>query len=199
MKTLDNLILYRPVKGDRNVDWRLTQKRGERPEYYKKLWRPYHLWLDYAWPKPWQKVWVYASHPWIVRVLYDENWFGNYVVLDWWDYETYYAHLHTVDTFDWAKINTHNIIGIMWTTGNSSGVHLHFGLRLKDRSKGWKWWIDPTPYIKDWDYSTSIVATTDDPDIQALIDAGIRNGLEWEWMTKRIWKVIGKLYNKLKQ
>ena len=37
-----------------------------------------------------------------------------------------------------------------------------------------------------------------DQDIQALIDDWIRNGIEGDWMTKRIWKVIWKLYNKLK-
>lgn len=37
-----------------------------------------------------------------------------------------------------------------------------------------------------------------DEDIQALIDDWIRNGIEGDWMTNRIWKVIWKLYNKLK-
>lgn len=37
-----------------------------------------------------------------------------------------------------------------------------------------------------------------DQDIQALIDNWIRNGIEGDWMTKRVWKVIWKLYNKLK-
>lgn len=37
-----------------------------------------------------------------------------------------------------------------------------------------------------------------DPLIQALIDDWIWNGVEWEWMTKRIWLVIAKLYNKLR-
>lgn len=37
-----------------------------------------------------------------------------------------------------------------------------------------------------------------DEDIQALVNDWIRNGIEWDWMTKRVWKVIWKLYNKLK-
>lgn len=35
--------------------------------------------------------------------------------------------------------------------------------------------------------------------IKPLIDDWIRDGTEGNWMTNRIWLVIGKLYNKLKQ
>lgn len=38
-----------------------------------------------------------------------------------------------------------------------------------------------------------------DEDIQLLINDNIWNWVEWEWMTNRIWKVIAKMYKKIKQ
>lgn len=142
--------LYRPVRGERSIDRRLTQKRWERPEYYKTIWWPYHLWLDYAWPKPWDKSKVYASHDWIVSVLSDPKWFGNYVTIDWWEYVTYYAHLSAISVKSWDKVMLNQEIWTMWNTWNSSAVHLHFWLRMKDRSAWYKWWVDPTQYITNW-------------------------------------------------
>ena len=184
--------LYRPVKWERTKDWRLTQKRWERPEFYKKIGRPYHLWLDYAWPKPGDQVKIYASHSWLVKVSNDPKWFWKYIVIDGDWFSTYYAHLAEVYVKWWDQVMLNDEIWLMGNTGNSSAVHLHFWLRLNDRAKWFQWWIDPTPYMYDREKETI------DPLIQTLIDDWIWNGVEWEWMTKRIWLVIAKLYNKLK-
>lgn len=147
----DNLKLLRPVKWDRTKDWRLTQKRGERPEYYKTIWRPYHLGLDYADAEPWVMQVVYAAHPWVVSVLSDPEWFGNYVTVDWWWYVTYYAHLSGISVKSWQVVNANDKLWTSWSTGNSTAVHLHFWLRSKNRSEGRKWRLDPTPYITNRD------------------------------------------------
>ena len=39
-------------------------------------------------------------------------------------------------------INTGQIIGVQGTTGNSTGDHLHFEIRLENKST-----IDPAPYL----------------------------------------------------
>lgn len=168
----DNLKLFRPVKWLRSVDWRLTQKWGERPEYYKTIWRPYHLWLDYADAKPWVLQLVYAAHWWIVSVLNDPKWFGNYVTVDWWWYVTYYAHLSGVAVKSWQVVNANDKLWTSWSTGNSSAVHLHFWLRSKDRSQGQQWRLDPTPYITDRD--TQIIEPQ--PTILPLVAEWIRSG-----------------------
>jgi len=80
----------------------------------------------------------------------------------------------------------------MWTSGNSTAVHLHFGLKIN-----WER-VDPTPYIINWDYSPSVVASADDPDIQALLTGWIFNWNYEPMDYKRLIKMMWKLYNKVK-
>lgn len=197
---LDNLKLVRPVKWIRWVDWRLTQKWGERPEYYKTIWRPYHLWLDYAGPKPWDKIPVYSSSIGIARVRKDPKWFWDYVVVEWDKFtyfswrSVYYCHLSSISVKDWDQVTLHTEIWIMGSTWNSTAVHLHFGLRSNDRSQGYQWRIDPTPYIVDRDTKPEPI----DPDVQWLIDDWIFNGNYEPMDYKRLIKMMWKLYNKVK-
>lgn len=188
--------LFRPVAWERTKDWRLTQKWWANFKVNWKWmywdivkWRPYHMWLDYAWPKAWQSIPVYASHDWIAKVLSDKNWFGNYVVVEWVGYSTYYAHLDSISVKSWDPIIVNEQIGMMWSSWNSTAVHLHFGLKVN-----WSR-VDPTPYITDRDYTPAIVV---DPDIQPLIDDWIFNGNYEPMDYKRLIKIIGKLYNKVK-
>ena len=82
-----------------------------------------------------------------VMILHNNKYKGKYVV-------TLYAHLEKVS----VKVNTNvtkgQSIAFMGNTGNSSGAHLHFEIRLykeipqgnlHDTSKFE--WIDPTPYL----------------------------------------------------
>lgn len=106
-------------------------------------WRPYHMWLDYAGSVAWQSVPVYSCHKWTVMVLNDANWFGKYIVIedDW--YSTYYAHLASVSVKSWDYVKANTQVGMMWSSGNSTAVHLHLGLKVN-----WQW-VDPTTYIVD--------------------------------------------------
>lgn len=193
--------LYRPVKGERTKDWRLTQKRGERPEYYKKLWRPMgHAGLDYAGAIPWQKIPIYASHPWTAKVLIDKWWFGNYVVIEANGYSTYYAHLDSVSVKSWDRVMLNQQVGIMGTTGNSTGIHLHFGLKVNGKR------TDPTPYIKDWDKPIDkpidkqpIQETNEDTKyLLQLQEDKIRNG-EIGNLDQRMLVIVARIYNKLRK
>lgn len=70
---------------------------------------------------------------------------GNYVTLDHGNgVQTVYYHMKkgsvTVKTGDTVKAGT--VIGYMGTTGNSTGNHLHFGIKI-DGS-----WVDPRPYLE---------------------------------------------------
>ena len=58
----------------------------------------------------------------------------------------YYYHMRDKSTLKkGAKVNKGDVIGYMGSTGNSTGAHLHFG--IKDCGK----WVDPQPYL-DKDY-----------------------------------------------
>jgi len=168
----DSLKLYRPVKGERNKDRRLTQKRGEdfiitsgknkgKWMYKDIVWRPYHLWLDYAGPKSWDKIPVYAAHMWIARVYKTDSWFGNYVTItsriNGVEHITYYGHLDSITAATGEFVTQNQQIGIMGTSGNSTAVHLHFGLKIEGKRS------DPTPYITDRDHTPSKPAPVTHP------------------------------------
>ena len=57
---------------------------------------------------------------------------------------TFYAHMreNSICVQTGQKIVTGQIIGVQGSTGNSSGDHLHFEIRLENKKT-----IDPTPYL----------------------------------------------------
>ncbi len=67
----------------------------------------------------------------VVRTTpYDKNGFGNYISVQQDDgYRALYCHLEKVLVKSGQRINEGQIIGIEGTTGNSTGIHLHFEIR----------------------------------------------------------------------
>lgn len=56
--------------------------------------------------------------------------YGNTVIIDHDGYQTLYAHLSRVDVVAGTEVVAGQIIGLMGTTGNVTGSHLHFEARL---------------------------------------------------------------------
>ncbi len=57
--------------------------------------------------------------------------YGYLVVLDHQNrYQTYYAHLNDIFVHEGDVVNRGQVIGAMGSTGNSTGPHLHFEIRL---------------------------------------------------------------------
>lgn len=53
--------------------------------------------------------------------------YGNYIIIDHQNgYKTLYAHLSKINTKKGATVEKGEVIGIMGSTGHSTGVHLHF-------------------------------------------------------------------------
>lgn len=193
------MILYRPVKWNRNTDWRFTQEYGANFKYNGKRFygeivkaRKKHEGLDYAWPNPWDIVGIYASHDGkVVQSGYTSG-RGHYIVVRTHDekYETIYAHLSERWVEDFSTVTAKQQIGMMWTSGTSTAVHLHFGLRPTGGR-----WVDPTQYIEDWNvwYTEDAVeqaeptlTTHEEPLIQQAIDLWYYNGEEGDGLTDRV-------------
>lgn len=186
--------LKRPVKWVKNVDWRVTQWFWENAEYYKTIWRPYHLGIDYAWSTPWLTQAIYAAEDWLVTLAWwDTTWFGNLVKIQWASGTTYYAHLSAISVKKWEYVKANQQIGLSWETGNSKWVHLHFWWKpLDKRMINWNWWWDPTKYISDWDTVPVQEKPKNDPLIDRLIKDWIWNWIEWDWVTYRVALLIAK-------
>lgn len=201
--------MYRPVQWTRYKDWRITQWWWERPEFYKKIWRPYHLGLDYAWPKSGDKIPVYSCTDGKVAVWYDRDWFWNYIKIYSGEYTVYYAHLESVQVVNWQQVKAMQQIGIMGTTGNSRGVHLHFGLKWPWSNQWDLWRLDPSSYITDWstinqgsinkiDTSSVWVPIIEPPEWQILVDEKLFTG-EGEITNERLLVIMSRIYKKLKK
>lgn len=56
--------------------------------------------------------------------------YGNYVVIDSGSFITAYAHMSSVSTSAGAFVSQGTIVGLVGSTGNSTGPHLHFEYRV---------------------------------------------------------------------
>lgn len=70
---------------------------------------------------------------------------GNYVIIkhDNGMY-TYYLHLNQIMASSGQSVSAGTVIGLMGTTGNSTGVHLHFGMAS---TPYWSGFVNPAPYL----------------------------------------------------
>jgi len=95
-----------------------------------------HNGIDIAAPEGAQVISVSGG---IAYVGYEAGGFGNYVVVKDSTYEYYYAHLSSVSVANGQQVTPGMEIGLVGSTGLSSGPHLHFGLKPLDSGQ----WIDP--------------------------------------------------------
>lgn len=77
---------------------------------------------------------IYASdHGKVITADYNSS-FGNHVIIDHQNgYKTVYAHLSEIKVKKGALLEKGDLLGIMGTTGQSTGVHLHFEVREKNK------------------------------------------------------------------
>ena len=88
---------------------------------------------------------IYASKAGTVATSgYDAS-AGNYVIINHGDgYYSYYLHLSSFVVSTGQSVGQGSLVGGMGTTGNSTGVHLHFGIAT---SGSWSGFVDPAPLL----------------------------------------------------
>ena len=163
----DTVMIYSPLAGIRGKDYRITQGFGKRKSYYKQFGLEGHDALDFAGPKAGDKVPCYSSFDgYIKKMGWSKYGYGNYIEFvtspdkDGNIRELIYAHL---DSFApglvvGMRVPIGDQLGIIGTTGNSTGVHLHLAMRKIDpdthavinEDNGFKGRFDYEPWIRDW-------------------------------------------------
>ena len=79
----------------------------------------------------------------VIRAGYNNGGYGNLIVIEHDNnMKTYYAHLKDINVNVGDLVKKDDIIGTIGSTGNSTGPHLHFELRVNDTP------VDPIKYIK---------------------------------------------------
>ena len=120
---------------------RVSQWFDEHPEWYKRFGLFAHNGLDYAAPLG---TLVLAAHAGTVQVGSDPGGYGNWVRVAGGRMTTIYAHLSQITVSAGQAVQAGQHIGMVGSTGNSTGPHLHFGLRLHGvRSAAYGGWVDP--------------------------------------------------------
>jgi murein DD-endopeptidase MepM/ murein hydrolase activator NlpD len=86
---------------------------------------------------------VYAADDGIVALVgSSSSGYGNYVVIAHaGGFDTLYGHLSTALVKPGQTVTQGTVVGLEGSTGNSTGAHLHFELRIGGRP------VDPTPYL----------------------------------------------------
>jgi len=70
----------------------------------------------------------------VATVKYDSFAFGNHLIIDHGNGDkTLYAHLARIEVAEGEKVTNESIVGLVGSTGWSTGPHLHFQIWLKDK------------------------------------------------------------------
>jgi murein DD-endopeptidase MepM/ murein hydrolase activator NlpD len=86
---------------------------------------------------------VYAADDGVVALVgSSSSGYGNYVVIAHaGGFDTLYGHLSSILVKAGQRVTQGTPVGLEGSTGNSTGPHLHFELRVAERP------VDPTPYL----------------------------------------------------
>lgn len=119
--------------------WRLSSKCGWRADPITGV-RQYHPGIDLAIS---QGTPIYAALPGKVVVAGWSNVYGNYAIIDHGNgYQTLYGHMYKrICTLN-QEVNSNTKIGLVGTTGYSTGPHLHFGVYKNGKV------VDPLTLLK---------------------------------------------------
>lgn len=121
-----------------------TQLFGENPQNYPK-WKG-HMGIDWGCPVGTP---IYASHDGTVIYSNDPGGYGLHATIFGDECSTVYGHMSKYEGTD-RPVKEGELIGYSGSTGNSTGPHLHFGVRPTnaDPNNGYGGYIDPKPRMK---------------------------------------------------
>ncbi len=120
-----------PVKGRVTSDfgWRYAGRGSALARALGFVGRQWHTGIDIA-AEPGTRVNATAAGQ-VIFAGQKES-FGNLVIIDHGMYQTYYAHLQTITAKVGAKVKRGDRIGTVGSTGTSTGLHLHYEVRVND-------------------------------------------------------------------
>ncbi len=134
-KAMGEIFIY-PIK----AAWRLTSKFGARPDPFTGVAGQFHGGIDMACPKGTP---IYSAMSGTVVTAGYSNVYGNYVIIKHIDgYQTLYGHMSKITTKKGSYVSQGVQIGLVGSTGYSTGPHLHFTV-YKDGKR-----IDPLTVLK---------------------------------------------------
>ena len=91
---------------------------------------------------------VYSMLPGrVAAVHYGDTGYGNYVILDHGSLRCLYGHLSEIYAREGSEVPAGAFVGLVGSTGRSTGPHLHIQLQRLSANKSWTS-VDPMPFIQ---------------------------------------------------
>lgn len=168
-----------------NMNALITQGFGENPQDYAKWGLKGHNGVDFA--VPLGSIVKAVDKGTVIEQLNDEDGYGIYIKIKHSWGESLYAHLQEVWVTVGQAVVQGQRIGSTGSTGNSTGPHLHFGMRVDpyDRQDGYSGYTDPLRYLRG---TTQPKPEEVDVDVITAIKAAAEEtGLEWELLASLAW------------
>lgn len=163
---------------------RISQDFGSNPQDYAQFNMAGHNGIDFAVPMgtPIQAV----DDGRVVQASFMED-YGNVIKLQHAWGESVYAHLSKFEVADRQIVKKGQKIALSGNTGNSTGPHLHFAMRINPYRRGapYDGFSDPAPYL-----AATPTAPVPIPyaAILSLIKVAAANfGLDWRLVASLVW------------
>lgn len=85
-------------------------------------------------------VWAGSNGPW-----------GNLVVVENNGYQVWLAHLSSIQVAEGQILSYGDVVGLSGNTGNSTGAHVHYGIKQKTGEKSYVW-LNPQSFFTPNEY-----------------------------------------------
>lgn len=124
MFDMTNIVLGWPVDPSTPI----TQLFGDNPSDYARFGQAGHNGVDFGCPlgTPIRA----AAEGIVLSAALDKTGYGNYIKIEHGDFQTLYGHMSQMLKKTGQSVSKGEIIGYSGSTGNSTGPHLHFELRI---------------------------------------------------------------------
>ena len=121
---------------------KITQWYGENPTYYSQFGVAGHNGIDFGLVTGTPLKSVAAGR--VTKVAKETTGYGWHVYVNHGWGQSIYAHMSRIDVVPQQDVATGQVLGLSGNTGNSTGPHLHFGMRIYGQQMpAMNDWIDP--------------------------------------------------------
>jgi murein DD-endopeptidase MepM/ murein hydrolase activator NlpD len=135
---LDRIPSILPVDAD---EFWVSGDYGWRKNPYTSQ-KEFHSALDIA--AKWKTPLIAPAAGKVSKVGKNHVW-GNYLRIDHGNgLRTAYGHLQSIKVKEGQKVQRHDVLGLMGSTGRSTGTHVHYKVIKDDKH------VDPKKYVLDW-------------------------------------------------
>lgn len=160
----------------------ISQRFGENPADYARFGMAGHNGIDFACPVG---TVVCAVDGGVVQEAGELTDYGTYIKLRHTWGESLYAHLSKMRVEQGMAVGKGEPIALSGNSGNSTGPHLHLGIRIYPYKRGHPYdgYSDPQPYLGD--VSAPPPPTVDVP--AAIKAAASEFGVQWQLLASQAW------------